>query len=548
MQIERQWKLLRLIPERRGRRSTDELWRTLRAQSGHEDVSKRTVERDLVFLQTMFPIEQSTEGRTNYWHWGAEVRMWLPGMTDDEALAFHMVESNMRDLLPEVSVDRLAAYFDSARRKLTDRSNGLRPWTGKFRVIASGVPRVARKLFNQKASRMVRQAVLEDKQICISYWDVKAERILTMQTVDAIINPLAIVQRDKELLLVFTRRGNCQPEFIALRDIESVSASLNDFEVPKQFDIDSYIESGALQPAADFPLPIGDWIQLSASFSKDVWERLCNSPLVASERIRHDSDDRTRLLMPIRFTAGLAEWLLSLGPKVKVHNPPSLRRWIRQNIEAAAQLYKGEAEREQPQHVYRWYERWNDREITCKLCRWHGKGHERELEPQGTANEISSEFRCPTCGNLLFTVDYGATRDEIVSNWDALDPWTRKAVLSTPERMEEFERSKLKSPKGLPDLKKGPDFLTWDLTRQKEGEIFNTVRHGTRLIWIQLALWEGAEEFLHIAEILRQRYKGVIKTIRITPAAMGYLGSDNADFLRPIGSACRMEHVPSHEN
>jgi predicted DNA-binding transcriptional regulator YafY len=547
MQVERQWKLLRLIPDKRNRRSTDELWNALRSEVEYDDISKRTVERDLAFLQTMFPLEQKTEGRTNYWYWQPNINMWLPGMTDEEALAFHMVERNMSDLLPEVSMDRLASYFAAARARLTEKPKGVRPWTGKFRIISSGVPRVARKRINLEPSRVVRQALLEDRQLVVSYFDKAAIANNTLQTVDLTVNPLAIVQRDKELLLVFSRRSELNPEYIALRDIEKATVSLDQFDGPSRFDVDAYIESGALHGSTDLPLPIGLWIRLSVSLDEDEWQRVCNSPLVASERISHDKNGRTRLLMPIRFTAELAEWLLGLGPKVKVHQPSELRQWIAHKTRSAANQYRGDSTAEKPQHVFRWFDRWEEATLACSVCNWEGQANAKEMEPDDSTMHTGTEFRCPSCSQLLLAVDYSATMDEIVAHWDVLDRNTRAAVLCTPERMELFERDKLRSPKDLPDLKKGPNFLTWHLVRHKEGEVSNSLRHGGRLLWIQLALWDGVDEFLRVAEILRIRYGQSINRIHVSPEAMGFLGVWDVFNAKRIEMACRMERVTPDE-
>ena len=515
------------------RRSTEEIWTALRSEREFEDVSKRTVERDLAFLQSLFPIEQDTEGRTNFWCWATGISMWLPGLTEDEALVFYMVERNMDQLLPEVSIERMSPYFKAAHAKLAEQPGRLRSQTQKFRLVSSGVPRASRKLHNLDASTAVRKALLNDQQICISYWSNTDSDILTtddgsidLVPQDAVINPLAIVQRDGELLLVYTMRGHRETKFMPLRDVESATPSLGRFDGPDNFDVDAYIESGAVNFERDLPIRIGDWIQLSASFAGDASNRLFCTPLVASARITHDRDGRRRHVMPIRFTAELADWLLSLGPKVRVHQPAALRRWLGVKLAEAAEQYRGDDGGETPQHTFQWYEKWDAFHLTCSHCDWAGFAHSKELEHHDSSFKTDCEFRCPKCNKLLLTVDYAASMDDIIKNWDAIDPWTRRAVLSTPERMEVFERDKLKSPDQLPALKKTPGFLTWDIVRHESGEISNVVKHGPKMVWLQPALWGGADEFARVAEILTKHYARTIHDIRITPAARALLFAD----------------------
>jgi predicted DNA-binding transcriptional regulator YafY len=550
MQIERQWRLLKLIPNRVDRRSTEEIWNSLRQEKEFEDISKRTVERDLASLESFFPLRQSTEGRTNYWYWADGVSMWLPGLTDDEALAFHMVERNLRQLLPEGIIERLGSYFKVANAKLAERAGNIRPQTQKFRLIASGVPRVARKILNAKASGKVRHALLKDQQIHITYWGKGPEGIIEKDdgtidvvTLDAVINPLAIVQRDNELFLVFSKRGSHEPQFMALRDIESATPSLARFDGPENFDIDAYIKSGALHFEHDLPIRIGDWIQLSASFTKEARDRLYNTPLVASEHISRDRDGRTRFLMPLRFTADLADWLLSLGPKVRVHQPAALRRWLAAKLAEAADQYRGENIAEEAQHTFRWYEKWDAVELKCEHCNWSGQADAKELEPNDSGDPTDCEFRCPQCNKLLMIVDYIATIDDLVKNWDIIDPGTRSAVLTTPERMDQFEQEKLKSPDQLPDLKNSVGFLTWNLVRHERGEISNVIRHGSHVIWVQPALWDGADEFVRVTAILAQRYAGRIRDIRISPEARAYLSPNRvAEHQKVEGARLQLRH------
>ena len=341
MQVERQWKLLRLIPDKLNRRSTEELWSALRSDVEYDVVSKRTVERDLAFLQTLFPLEQGTEGRTNYWYWRERAPMWLPGMTDDEALVFHMVERNMGDLLPDVSVERLSAYFAAATARLRDKTKGHRSLTSKFRVVASGVPRIARKRFNPEPIRVIRQGLLNDQPLVISVYCDALTSAKTIATRDIRANPLALVQLDRELILVYTEHGSSSAQHLPLRDVAAAIIGNWEFDGPTSFNIDGYIESGVLNARCDLPIDVGKSIQMSISLAKEDWMRWARSPLAISKSISREDNGRTRIVMPIRFTSDLAHWLLGLGPNVEVHQPLELRNWIAARTREAADQYGG---------------------------------------------------------------------------------------------------------------------------------------------------------------------------------------------------------------
>jgi predicted DNA-binding transcriptional regulator YafY len=538
MQIERQWQILRTIPDKVNRRSTDEIWSMVCNEPENTGVSKRTIERDLAFLQSLFPIEQKTEGRTNYWYWASGVSMWLPGLTEDEALAFHMVERNMHHLLPEGALERMAPYFKVARGKLAAKSMQSRPGTQKFRLVSSGIPRVSRKIVNIEASRTVRQALLNDQQLCITHWNETSQDL--KDTHSAVINPLSLVQIDGELFLIYTHIGSQEPESIALREIDTAQFSMGAFEGPLDFDIDAYLKSGALNFAKHLPLPIGDWIRLSASFSPDAVTRLYNAPIAPIVAHAEEADGWRRLALPVRFTAALAEWLLGLGPNVRVHQPAALRRWLGDQLREAAARYAGESADETPQRAFRWFEKWASLDLICSHCEWQGKAQTKLLEVADDEEPGNSEFRCPDCNKLLVRINYSASQQDIEKNWNQLDPWMKAVILSTPERMERFESDRLKSTDQMPKLQhSGPNFLTWGIMRHSEGELSTTVKHGSQLIWIQPALWNGAEEFMRVARLLENCFAKRINTIRISPDAWGYLGPDTEETRRRVKAACR---------
>lgn len=92
MQIERQWALLFHLPDHRCPITTDALWRKLRSEM--HDVTKRTVERDLLELEQRFPIQLSTEGRTNSWCWKPGAKIWLPGLNETRVLRIALQPSS----------------------------------------------------------------------------------------------------------------------------------------------------------------------------------------------------------------------------------------------------------------------------------------------------------------------------------------------------------------------------------------------------------------------------------------------------------------------
>ena len=521
MQIERQWALLKSLPDHRNPRSTEEIWRIVVTEM--HDVSKRTVERDLECLASIFPIGLRSEGRTNYWYWEENTTMWIPGLTDDEALTLHMAERNLNQLLPEGSMAKLGPYFSAARERLESQAKSIRPWTKKFRRIDLGQHQRPPSLFPE-AVRIVRDALLRDKQLTLL-----VSRSIAEDPSPLLANPLALIQEANNLYLIFTRPGSQSPEHVRLQHIHSASISMSRFDGPVDFDPDAYIRSGALTERSDLPIPIGNWMEFSGSFSQHVGDLLNETPLARNQRSYEQGDGVVWVKATVRFTSGFVDWLLSLGPDVRVSHPASLRQYIAKRVIQTAQFYAGEEDKEVPQKRMRWFEGWKTEQLTCDKCCWQGMAEQSALEPSDGDSSSSSECRCPRCSRLLLTVEYTASLDEMMSNWNTLESAIKGAILSRPERMERIEVDKLKSPSELPELKSGPNFFSFVLTWHPDPEVSYSILHGNRLVWIQPAVWEGHAEFLRIAEILRVRYGHSIVDLRPTPEARGFLiGNDPA--------------------
>ena len=86
----RQWQMLRLIPRHPQRISARDLYEKLKSEQF--DVTKRTVERDLLWLSGMFPLVADERNRPYGWSWKKNAPLFsLPGLSHTEALTLAMV-------------------------------------------------------------------------------------------------------------------------------------------------------------------------------------------------------------------------------------------------------------------------------------------------------------------------------------------------------------------------------------------------------------------------------------------------------------------------
>lgn len=92
----RQWHMLRMVPRAPARITSGNLHARLE-QEGFK-VTKRTVERDLKELSSVFPIELDDRDKPFGWSWVREGAGFnLPGLTMPEALTLTLVEQHLRN-------------------------------------------------------------------------------------------------------------------------------------------------------------------------------------------------------------------------------------------------------------------------------------------------------------------------------------------------------------------------------------------------------------------------------------------------------------------
>ncbi len=105
--ISRQWELLRSLPARAPGITALELVSLLK--NAGFTVSKRTIERDLIELSNLFPLQCNDKSMPYGWYWTPGATAELPGLTLGEALTLRLVEDSLRPLLPAYLLKSLEA-------------------------------------------------------------------------------------------------------------------------------------------------------------------------------------------------------------------------------------------------------------------------------------------------------------------------------------------------------------------------------------------------------------------------------------------------------
>src|SRR5690606_26487961 len=114
--IARMWELLQLLPDGPPGMTAAEA-RARLASAGYE-VSKRTIERDLIELSRLFPLQCNNEGASFCSYRPPGESASLPGISISEARTRKLLESCIPPLSPEWMLTGLESRFIQAEEKL----------------------------------------------------------------------------------------------------------------------------------------------------------------------------------------------------------------------------------------------------------------------------------------------------------------------------------------------------------------------------------------------------------------------------------------------
>jgi predicted DNA-binding transcriptional regulator YafY len=322
----RQWALLQLLPSKGTGKSADELTKSL--NEGGFQVSKRQVERDLNALGESFPLDCNNKSKPFGWRWAEGASANLPGMTLAEALSLCIVENTLRPLLPSSVLKIVEPQFRQATQKLTalKESNRTANWADKVRTVSPGLPLLPPRI-SPETLECIQDALLADDQIEVEYQARGKEQSRTLT-----LNPLGLVQRGPVSYLIATAFNYADPRLFAVHRIADAKRLYKAIAPRPNFNLDEYIESGALQFGG------GQAIRLEARLNNGLARIIEETPLSEDQTLEHD-DAGARVVATVLNTPQLHWWILSQGAGIEVLAPPELRNLIAAKLAEAAGIY-----------------------------------------------------------------------------------------------------------------------------------------------------------------------------------------------------------------
>ena len=287
------------------------------------DISLRTIQRDLNQISQRFPIESSKTSPQG-WRWRSDAPIQsLPHMTSSQAVTFMMVEEHLKHLLPPSLIEEMNPWFDLARHSLSTQNN-VRQWINRVRIVPATQPLIP-PLVEKNAQQAIYEGLLQDKQLECTYQG----RGPASEEKTYILNPLALVQKGAIIYLVCTRHDKTDIQTFALHRFKSANVLNSRALHPVNFDIDAYIESGALGFRVDFSKPTEN-VHLKLLMKDQEAYYFEETQLSKDQIIEKREEGLSSVSATVPYTSQLVWWLRSFGNRILQIEPAEVSDAVRQ--------------------------------------------------------------------------------------------------------------------------------------------------------------------------------------------------------------------------
>lgn len=324
--LARQWEVLRQLPNRPPGITAREL--LCRLESAGFSTSKRTIERDLAELATLFGIICNDKGSPYGWYWMKGVSAELPGLSLTDAVSLQIVESLLRPLLPPALLEALEGRFQEARRKLKELApdNPTARWADKVRYVQPSLP-LHPPSIPPGVLETVQEALLQERQLSVSY-----QRPGKPEATEQTLHPQALIQRGPITYLVAMAFDYDDLRLYAVHRIKTATIAHLAARTATGFSLDAYLAEGRAHFAN------GNEITLRAHVSDELANLLSETP-ISIDQVLHPEGKTTLLTATVIDSWQLRWWLLSQGAGIAVIDPPALRASIKEIITEAGKQY-----------------------------------------------------------------------------------------------------------------------------------------------------------------------------------------------------------------
>ena len=327
--LSRQWELLKLLPTT-GSGATARSLQTRLAEAGFP-TTKRTVERDLEELATVFAIRKNDKSVPFGFSWTPPTSNQAASITVLEALTLELVNETLIPLIPAFMLNALQPRFEQAHTKLSALAqvSPAAKWLDKVASVPAYLPLVNPKI-DPKVLAEAQECLLGERQLHCTYFAAHRNHKSQM-----VINPLGMIQRGAVTYLIATISPDTKIRQLALHRMTDVQGLDTLCQIPDGFNLKDYARSGAMQLGDN----TGQVLTIEAWVSEGLLRLLRETPLSEDMEIM-SSDDGGWIRATVPDTWELEWWLLSHTGSIVITAPHCLKERLLNRLKRGMELYE----------------------------------------------------------------------------------------------------------------------------------------------------------------------------------------------------------------
>ena len=310
----RTWQLIQLLDSPCGR--------TLQEFEDKLGCSRRTVMRDLQGLQRAgFPIYDERCGREKLWKFveGFKSRI-PPPFSLVELMALYFARALCRPLEGTALHESLQGAFKKISYLLPQESVR---FLGELEKAVTSRPGPFKDYSQyRELIQTVALARVERESLDIVY-DSFARRQITRRRID----PYHLCYFQGGVYVIGNDHLRGEIRIFALERLKEIDRSGNKFDMPEDFDFETYMESA-------LGIFRGPTIEVKVKFAPSLAPYVLERQWHSSQRIEEHSDGSVLLSLKVADSLELRRWVLSFGAEAEVLEPESLRREIQEEAQA----------------------------------------------------------------------------------------------------------------------------------------------------------------------------------------------------------------------
>jgi predicted DNA-binding transcriptional regulator YafY len=328
----RHLEMLRKIPVYPGTLiSTTDLHQHL-IEEGFE-VSKRTVERDLLKLTDIGGLYSNESAEGNSWGSIGEGHSKKSAMQPTEALMLVLSEKLLLQTMPIEYAQRIEARIEKAK-SLLNSGNTLRKWQDKLQVISDGYPLINNDSMLADATReIIYECVLKENQINIRY-QAKGNGA----AFNYCLNPLGLIIRGQSHYLVATKITSPEkPLLFLFHRIKSADNRYEKICIPSSFTLGKYFDKNP----SGWILKEGDETEtVELKVKGYALDTLKNNRLADDQQLTSTTTEWVEVRFKCIPTYDLVAWILRYGADVICEGPANVRDYIKKTLQQTLMQYK----------------------------------------------------------------------------------------------------------------------------------------------------------------------------------------------------------------